>query len=103
MHQRSTRTLEEMRRDAQERTPFAARLEHEMQMPMLEITNAAVHEPRRPAGRPAGEVVALDQGGAEPAHRGVARDAGAGDATPDHEHVEQLLSQSRQPLGACHQ
>ena len=93
----------EVRGDPEERAPLAARLEDEMDMPMLEITNAAVNEPRRPAGRTAREVVSLHERRAKTAHRGVAGDPGAGDAAPDDEDVEPLLSKSRQALAARHQ
>jgi hypothetical protein len=74
-----------------------------MQMPMLEIPDAAVNEPRRPAGRSTREIVLLDEGGAQASHRGVASDAGSGNPSADDEDVELLLSQSRQAIGASHQ
>src|SRR4051812_37288728 len=88
----------EVRGDAEEGASLAARLEYEMEMPMLEIANAAVNEARRPAGRSAREVVSLHERRLETAHRGVAGDAGSGDAAPDDEDVELLLSKSRQSL-----
>jgi hypothetical protein len=74
-----------------------------MEMAMLEITNAAVNEPRRPAGRSTREVVSLDERRRETAHRGIARDPGAGDAAAHDEDVELLPSKPRQPLAARHQ
>jgi hypothetical protein len=92
-----------VRGDPEQCASLAARLEYEMQMPMLEITNAAVNEPRRPAGRSAREVVSLDERRLETAHRSVTGDAGSGDAAPDDEDVELRLSKSRQALAARHQ
>ena len=71
-------------------------------MPMLEIANAPVNEPRRTAGRSAREVVSLDERRAQTAHRGVAGDAGPGDAATNNEEVEPFLAQSRQALGTSH-
>ena len=49
---------------------------------------------------PDGEVVALDERRAQPAARGVERDADAGDAAADDEHVESLGGQSTDHLVA---
>ena len=100
---RESERTHEVRRDAQQRSALAARLEHQMQMPMLEIPDATVHEARRAARRSAREVVSLDECGAESAHRRVARDAGAGDPAADHEHVELLVRESCQAVNARRQ
>ena len=76
--------------DAQQRSALAAGLEDEAEFPVLEIPHATVHEPRRPARRPACEVVPFHQRDAKPAHRRVARDAGTRDASADDEKVESL-------------
>jgi hypothetical protein len=50
-------------------------------------------EARRPARRAAGEVVPLDERGAQAAKRGVACDAGARDSAADDEQVEDLVAE----------
>ncbi len=92
--------MHEVRRDVEQDAPFPARFEHEMQVAVLQIAHAAVHEPRRPAGGAAGEVLALDEHGPEPAQRGVAGDAGAGDAAADHQQVHGLVGEAGEELGA---
>ena len=69
---------------------------------MLEITNAAMNEPRRPAGRSTREVVSFYECRAQSAHGGVAGDPCTGDPAPYDEHVELLRSKPRQALAARH-
>jgi hypothetical protein len=64
-----------------------------VEIPVLEISQASVNEPRRAAGGAAGEVVLLDECDAKTPERRVARDAAAGDPAADHEHVEPLAPQ----------
>ena len=52
----------EVRRDVQQTPPLGARLEHEADLPVLEIAHAAVDEPRRAARRAAREIALLDGG-----------------------------------------
>jgi hypothetical protein len=80
----------EMGRDAHERTPFATRFEHQVQVPMFEVPDAAMDEPRRSARRSAREVSRLDERDAETAQGGVARDARAGDAAANDGNVKGL-------------
>ena len=66
------------------------RLAHEPEVEVLEVAQAAVDELAR-ARRGAGGVVGLlHQRDRVAARGGVERDAGAGDAAADHEHVERL-------------
>ena len=78
---------------------LAQRLVHEADVAVLQVAQPAVHELRALRRRAAGEVVALDQRGAQAAAGGVERHPGAGDPAADHEHVErlgaQLLQRSR--------
>ena len=69
-----------MRREPKQPSSLGARLEHEVQMSVLEIANAAVNQARRSTRGSAGEVVLLDERHAKSAQRGVARDAASGDA-----------------------
>ena len=67
---------------------LAARLEHQRELVVLEVAQPAVDQLRRLAAGAAREVALLDQRDAEPAHGGVAGDAGAVDAAADHEQIE---------------
>src|SRR5260221_3782382 len=51
----------EMRRDSKQRSPFAAGLEDERELPVLEIAQPAVHEARRPTGGTARKIVLLHE------------------------------------------
>ena len=51
------------------------RLVHEADLALLEVAQPAVHELRRLRRRARREVVAFDERGAQPAGRGVERDA----------------------------
>ena len=77
-----------MRRDAQQPAPFGARLEHQMQMTVLEVAQTAVNEPRRAARGAAREIGLLDERDIQSAQRRIARDAASGDAAADHQDVE---------------
>jgi hypothetical protein len=64
------------------------RLEHEPELVVLEVAQAAVCDLRRLAGRRARPVPLLEQTDREPALGGVARDAGAVDPATDDHNVE---------------
>ena len=90
--------LDEMRRDSKQCLSLPDRLVNEVQLPVLEISNPAVNEPRGTARRPAREVIALDQGDLEPAHGRVPRHAATGNPAADDQQVELFpgeLSHSR--------
>jgi hypothetical protein len=67
---------------------------------MLEVTQAAVHESRRPTRRAARKVVFLHQRGAQSAQGGVARDATPGDTATDDEQIELVACERRELPGA---
>jgi hypothetical protein len=79
-----------MRRDSHQNPPLSTRLEHEVQVAMLEIAHASVHEARGPARCAAREVVAFDERGAKSTHRAITRDPSTGDTAADNQHVESL-------------
>ena len=67
----------------------------EAELPLVEVPQPAVDQLGRLRRRPRGEIVALDQGGAQAAGGGVEGHARPGDAPADHEDVEGL---ARHPL-----
>jgi hypothetical protein len=89
-----------MRCDPQQNPPLRRGLVHQAERSMLEVPQATVDQARRPSARSTGEVGSFHQGGAEPAHGRVARDAGAGDAAAKDKHVDGRpgeFSQGRRP------
>jgi hypothetical protein len=86
-----------VRRNAQERASLAARLEHQMQMPMLEIAYAAMNESRRSARCAASEIVTLDERRAKTAQCRIPRNPRAVDATADDQHIERFSGEPLQP------
>lgn len=79
-----------MRGEPQQPSPLGARLEDEPEVAVLEIPNAAVNQPRRPARRAASEVRLLDETDAEAAQRRLQRDSAARNPAADYDHVEEL-------------
>ena len=77
-----------MRRVVPQPLALVQRLVDEPDLALLQVAQAAVDELRRLRRRARGEVVALDQRGAQTAGGGVERGAGAGDAAADDQHVE---------------
>ena len=73
---------------AQQALALVQRLVDEAHVAVLQVAQPAVDELGRLGRRARGEVVPLDQRGAQAAGRGVERHAGAGDAAADDEHVE---------------
>ena len=73
---------------AQQALALVQRLVDEADVAVLEVAQPAVDELGRLRRRARGEVVPLDERGAQPAGGGVERHAGAGDAAADDEHVE---------------
>src|SRR4026207_1599489 len=76
--------------------PRAERLAHELEVPQLQVAQAAVDELgglRRGAG---GEVALLEERDGDAAQGEVARDARAGHTAPDHDHVERCLVDARE-------
>ena len=89
-----------MRRQSEQPSALGTGLEHEMQKAMLEITQAAVHEPRRSTRRAARKVVFLHERGAQSAQRSVARDATPGDAATNNEQIELVAGERRELPGS---
>src|SRR5690606_12956725 len=95
--------MHEVRRNPEQRLPLAHRFEDQAQMPLLEVAQAAMHQAARAGAGAGAEVVLLHQNGAEPAHGGIAGDAGPGNAAADHQQVRALGGKAfecRAPRGA---
>jgi hypothetical protein len=90
----------EMRRQSQQPSALSAGLEHEMQKPVLEVPEAAVHESRRSTRRATRKVVFLHQRGAQSAQGGVARDATPCDAATNDEQIELVARERRELPGS---
>ena len=89
-----------MRRYSHQRSALATRFEHQMQVPVLEIPDTTMNEPRRSTRRSAREIIALDECGPKSPHRGVTRYPGAVDPAPNDEHVELLAAESPHAIGS---
>src|SRR5690349_2636997 len=90
-----------MRRDVVDDLLFYARFADETDTTLREVAQPAVQQAARAAAGPEGEVVLLDEADSQPAHRGIARNAGADDAAPDDEDVERLGAESLNGLQPC--
>lgn len=77
-----------MWREAQQPPALAARLEHQVEIPVLEISQPTMYEARRAARRTAREIILFYEGDAHSTQRSIARDAAARDAAADNEDVE---------------
>ncbi len=94
-----------MRGVAQQPPALAQGLEHQRDVPPLEIADAAVDQLGAAAGGPLGEVVPLDQRRPVPPRRRLDRGAEAGGAAPHDEDVPGLLAGIEEPgehVGAVH-
>jgi hypothetical protein len=91
---------DEVRGQAQESTTLAAGFEDEMEQPMLEISQSAVHEPRRAARRAACEIVFFHERDTEATQCSVARDAASGDAATNDEEIEFIPRERRELLAS---
>ena len=80
--------------------PFVQGLVDETDVAVLEVPQTAVDELGALRRGPAGEVVTLDERGAQAPCHGVERDAGARDPAADDEHVELLVAESLEHRGA---
>ena len=94
------RTSDEMGGVLEQSLTFVQRLVDEPDVAVLEVPQTAVDELGALRRGPAGEVVALDERGAQATCHGVERDAGAGDPAADDQHVELLVAQSLEHRGA---
>jgi hypothetical protein len=80
-----------VRCDAKEDPPLTTRLEDQPEVPVLQVTNPAVDQPGRPAGRATREVGAFEQGNLQSTKGGVARHARTGYSAADYDDVETAL------------
>ena len=84
---------EQVRRDGLDVTGVAARALGDLRI-VGEVAEAAVDHPAGVSAGAEGEIVALEEGDREAAHRGVARDTDAVHAAADHHHVHVDLGPS---------
>ena len=78
---------------------LAKRLVDQPHLALLQVAQAAVHQFRALRRGAPGEVVGLDQGGAQAAGGGVECHAHPGDAAAHHHDVELLMFESAQHVG----
>ena len=90
----------EVRGVAAQPLALAQGLVDEPDVAVLEVAQPAVDELRALRRRAAGEVVALDERGAQAAARGVEGHAGAGDAAADDEDVERRAAEGLERPGS---
>ncbi len=87
MRQHEQQRPDDVRRRCEQHLAFLERLAHQVEVEVLEVTQAAVHELGAGRGRVRGEVVLLAEHDLQSASRGIARDPGAVDAATDDEEV----------------
>ncbi len=86
--------MDQMRGVAEEALALVERLVDQPVIVLLEVSQPAVDQLRRFRRRTRGEILRLDQGGAQPPGRGVEGDPAPGDAASDDEHFEALAGQA---------
>jgi len=89
-----------VRRDPEQHTTLAARLEHEAELALFEVADPTVDEPRRNRRRPAAEVALVDDSRAKASQCRIAGDPGARDPAPDDENVDRFGGQRCECRGA---
>ena len=87
-------------RDGEQHPPLARCFQHQTEIEVLEIAQAAVDQPRRTGARASAEIAGVHQRGTETAQGRVARDAPARDPAADHEQVHRLRLHRLQRRGA---
>ena len=92
--------LDQVRGVAQQALALVQRLVDQADVAVLQVAQPAVHQLGRLGRRARGEVVALDEGGAQAAGGGVEGHAGAGDAAADDEHVVGADAQAGEVVAA---
>jgi hypothetical protein len=85
-----------MRGDLEQNPTFPAGLEHEAQVTVLEIAQAAVYEPRATGASARPEVTHVDEDRTDSAHRSVAGDPSPRDTAADHQQLDRLGGQCLQ-------
>ncbi len=78
---------------------LAQGLEHEAHLALGQVAQTAVNQLGGMRRSRTGEVAAIDQGDAQPAHRGVTGDGCAVDASADYRQVEGLSAQAVELIG----
>ena len=80
--------VDQVARDADERRAFRERLPDQAEAELLQVAQAAMDELGRAAAGAHGQVVTLDERGAQTARCRVQQRADAGDAAAHDEHIE---------------
>ena len=96
---RNGRRLDQVGGVAAQALALVERFVDEPDLALLEVAQAAVDQLGRLRRRARGEVVALDERGAQPTGGGVEGAPDAGDAAADHEHVERVSARRRRASG----
>jgi hypothetical protein len=81
------RRTDQVRREPPQDGPLAQALAYERELPLHQIAETAVNETGRPRRGPGRDVRAIDEQHTQPPQGGVARDAHARRARPDHRDV----------------
>jgi hypothetical protein len=77
-----------VRRDPHQHSAFTAGLEHQVQVSMFQVADAAVNQPRGTTGCSTRKVARFEQCHAKSAQRRVSRNAGPGNAAANDGNVE---------------
>ena len=91
---------DEVRRQRGQQLALEQRLADQPEVERLQVAQPAVDELARARGGPARVVALLDERDGVAAARRVERDAGAGDPAADDEHVERLVGERGEGVGA---
>jgi hypothetical protein len=92
---------DQMRRIVEQTLALGQILVHQAELTLLQVANAAVNHLRGFRGGAGGEVVLLDQGCFQPAAGGIEGHPGASNAPADDQHVELLVGEASQRIGAA--
>ena len=96
--------VDQVRRELDQQLALEQRLADQAEVEVLQVAQAAVDHLRGAAGGALAEVASLDQRHRVAARGGIERDAGAGDAAADHDHVETgLLHRLERLVAGDHQ
>src|ERR671939_1724458 len=80
--------LDQMRREAKQSLALPKRLAHEADFSVLQVTQPAMYQSRRPTGCTGGEIALVQQEHLQAAHRRIARNACAVDPSADDDRVK---------------
>ncbi len=90
-----------MRRVVEQALSLGQVLVDKPEFTLLQVAEAAVNHLRGFGGRTGREVVLFDESGPQAATGGIEGDAGAGDTASDDQHVELLVGEASQRIGAA--